>query len=450
MSLFTGLLLQACATVHTNAPASIPPAPAAWQGQSGSAVVEPDWWAGFGDPMLTQCVRQALLRNTDLRIAYARVAEARALSAAQHGAEWPSLDLGLGAERSRSISEVTGKPYYSTSGQAQFQASYEVDLWGRIKALGEAADANLAASEAARDSAALAVASTTAAAYINLRALDERLDLARRTLVSRESAIALARAREQTGYASKLELAQAEAEYRATAQAVPQLELAASRQEHALQILLGVASGAIERSTSETPMRLPALPDAGVPSDLLHRRPDIAVAEAQVVASDAQLAAAKAQLLPSLRLSGALGGVGSSVLTGDPFKVWSLGGSILAPIFNGGRLRAQVEVNASRRDQALIGYEKTVLVAFAEVEDQLAALALIRRQATELDAQYRAVQEALRIAHNRHEAGYASYLEELDAQRTLFSVEQSSVQLRADLLQAHVNLYRALGGGWQQ
>jgi NodT family efflux transporter outer membrane factor (OMF) lipoprotein len=306
------------------------------------------------------------------------------------------------------------------------------------------------ASVAARDAAALSVAAATASAYIGLRALDERLDLARRTLVSREAALSLARSRQQQGYASKLELAQAESEYRATAQAVPQLELAASRTEHALRVLLGATPGAVERGTTLSAIALPALPDAGLPSALLQRRPDVAASEAQLVASDAQLAAAKAQLLPSLRLTASFGTAGASTLHGDPFTLWGLGGSVLAPIFNGGRLRAQVEAGASRRDQALMGYEKTVLTAFAEVEDQLAALSLIERQAIELEAQRAAVQEALRIAHNRFRAGYASYLEELDAQRSLFSVEQLSVQLRADLLSAHVNLYRALGGGWSR
>jgi NodT family efflux transporter outer membrane factor (OMF) lipoprotein len=262
--------------------------------------------------------------------------------------------------------------------------------------------------------------------------------------------LSLARSRQQQGYASKLELAQAESEYRATAQAVPQLELAASRTEHALRVLLGATPGAVERGTPLSAIALPALPDAGLPSVLLQRRPDIAVSESQLVASDAQLAAAKAQLLPSLRLTASFGTVGASVWHGDPFTLWSLGGSVLAPIFDGGRLRAQVDASASRRDQALIGYEKTVLTAFAEVEDQLAALSYIVRQENELKAQRSALQEALRIAHNRFRAGYSSYLEELDAQRSLFGAEQLSVQLRADLLSAHVNLYRALGGGWSR
>lgn len=442
-------LLQACTTPAVTPSALLEP-PAAWQEPTGSEKVTADWWRAFGDPVLTGCVQQALAHNTDLRLASARIAEVRALGDIQHASELPSIDIGAGASRSRSVSVVNGQPYLSTAWQAQFQAAYEVDLWGRVRALGDAADATVLASVASRDAAALSVAASTAAAYIGLRALDERLALAQRTLLSREAALGVARSRHQQGYASKLELSQAEAEYRATAQALPTLELAARRQAHALRLLMGEAPGAVERGTALSALRLPPMPDAGVPSELLRRRPDIAVAEAQVAASEAQLAAARAQWLPSLHLSASLGRLGASVLRDDPFTVWSLGGSLLAPVFDAGRLRAQVDAGSSRRDQALIGYERAVLGAFAEVEDQLSALTLTQQQALALEAQRVAVQDALRIAHNRFRAGYASYLEELDAQRSLFSVEQLSVQLRADLLSAHVNLYRALGGGWSR
>jgi outer membrane protein, multidrug efflux system len=182
---------------------------------------------------------------------------------------------------------------------------------------------------------------------------------------------------------------------------------------------------------------------------LLRRRPDISIAELQVVAADAQLGAARAQLLPSVRLAASIGSVSASVLHGDPFTVWNLGGSVLAPIFNGGRLRALAEASASRRDQALIGYERTVLTAFAEVEAQLTAFARLQEQAVLAEAQRVAVAESLRIAGNRYREGYSSYLEELLAQRNLFTVEQSLLQQRSELLSTAVSVYRALGGGWE-
>jgi NodT family efflux transporter outer membrane factor (OMF) lipoprotein len=285
--------------------------------------------------------------------------------------------------------------------------------------------------------------------YVNLRALDARAEIARQTLAARASALDLARSRQQRGYTSALETQQSEAEYRATAAVVPQLTLLLRRQEHAISLLTGAAPGPVPRGLALTALTLAALPDVGLPSELLRRRPDIAGAEAQVAATDAQLAAARAQLLPSLKLSASLGSISSTALTGDPFKLWSLGGSILAPIFEGGRLRAGVRASDARREQALASYEKTVLAAFGEVEDQLAAVDELAQQAVEVEAQRAALQETLRVASNRYREGYASHLDELDAQRNLFSAQQAVLQLRADQLGARVALSRALGGGWQ-
>ncbi|MDM0027913.1 efflux transporter outer membrane subunit [Variovorax saccharolyticus] len=445
------LLLQACGSLPA-APTLAAAVPPSWQGAAAAAPgvpVRSGWWSAFGDPVLDGLVQQALAHNTDLRAAAARVAEARALADVQHAAAWPTLDFGLGGQRSRSISAATGKPYLSSVLQPQFQAAYEVDLWGRVSSLGQAADALVLSSEDTRDSAALSVAATTAASYINLRALDARLEVARQTLAARQSALELARSRQQRGYSSELETAQSEAEYRSTAQAIPQLELAIVRQEHVIDLLTGAAPGPVPRGLPLVELKLPALPDAGLPSELLRRRPDLASAEAQLAATDAQLAAARAQLLPSLHLGATLGSISSSALSGDPFKLWSIGGSVLAPIFDGGRLKAQVRASDARRELALASYEKAVLTAFAEVEDQLSAVGDLGRQGQQAEAQRVALQEAVRVATNRYREGYASYLDELDAQRNLFSAQQAELQLRADQLAAQVGLYRALGGGWQ-
>ncbi|MGI4777945.1 MAG: efflux transporter outer membrane subunit [Janthinobacterium lividum] len=452
--LAVALCLQGCSTVPPAAPTLAAGVPGTWQGQPVADALprrplEAGWWRAFGDPVLDELIAQALARNTDLRGAAARVAEARALGDVQRAAALPTLDFGVGESRSRSVSAATGRPYLSTVTQPQFQAAYEVDLWGRLDALNQAANAQLQASEAARASAALSVAATVASGYISLRALDARLIVARQTLEARASALDLARSRQSRGYTSALETQQSEAEYRATAAVIPQLQLAIRRQEHALGVLTGAAPGPVERGLPLTEIRLTPLPDTGLPSDLLRRRPDIAGAEAQLAATDAQLAAARAQLLPSLRLSATLGSLSSSALTGDPFRLWSVGGSILAPLFEGGRLRALVGASDARREQALAGYEKTVLTAFGEVEDQLAAVDEFARQSVEVEAQRVALQETLRVASNRYREGYASHLDELDAQRNLFSAQQTALQLRADELTARVNLDRALGGGWQ-
>lgn len=441
-------LLGACVSVAP--PPAFDAPPAAWRDAPGAGIaVQRDWWRGYNDPALSRLVETALEHNTDLRLAAARVAEAHALLDAQGAQQWPTLDLAGSATRARSVGAATGRPNLSTVSQPQFQAAYEVDLWGRLSSLTDAARANLLASQTGADSVRLSVAAAVASGYLGLRASDARLDVARRTLASRENALKLAQRRYDTGYTSRLELAQAQAEYRATAQVVPQLALAIRRQEDALSVLLGRAPQPIERGRPLAEIAAPALPAAGVPSQLLRRRPDIAQGEAQIAASDASLAAARAQLLPSLRLTGSIGSLESSLLHGDPIRVWSVGGSVLAPLFNAGRLRAGVRASAARRDQAVLGYQKTVLTAFAEVEDAMAAIAHLREQREQAVQQQQALAEALRIAHNRYNEGYASYLEELDAQRNLFNAELTALQLQGDALTAEVNLYKALGGGWE-
>ena len=239
---------------------------------------------------------------------------------------------------------------------------------------------------------------------------------------------------------------QAEAEYRATTQILPQVQLAIARQENALSTLTGVTPRAIPRGRPLSALAPPGVP-AGLPSDLLRRRPDIAQAEYSLAATDASLAAARAQFLPSLRLTGSAGLTLSTALA-DPVSIWSIGASILAPLFQGGRLTANVEGAAARRDQAAFTYQRTALTAFREVEDNLAAVDRLAAQRRELEAQRTATAEALRHATNRYRAGYATYLEQLDAQRTLLNVDLTLVQLRADQINSVIALYQAMGGGW--
>lgn len=449
LALVGALNLAGCAQAPLQ-PVPTPEPPAAWRHPVGSAALQAAWWAGFGDPTLVALVREALANNQDLRLAAARVAEARALATAQHAAFWPSLDAGLVAGRSRSISDVTLKPYLSTGHQELFQASYEVDLWGRIDAIAQAADLGEEASRAARDSVALSVAASVAQAYIGLLELDAQLDLARRQTDSRARTLALVRRRLDHGYASQLELAQTSAEQHAGAQAIPQILRALERQEAQLNLLLGRRPGPIERGGSLSALQPCALPDAGLPSELLRRRPDIHSAERQVAASDAQLAAARTQWLPALRLNASLGRVGASVLRGDPFTIWSLGGSVLAPIFNGGRLQALAQASQARRDQALAAYERTVLAAWGEVEVQLNSREQQQVQWEEAQAQHRAMADSLRITRRRVQEGQASALEERQAERALIAAEQNLATLQAGLLQTQVALYRALGGGWSE
>jgi len=399
----------------------------------------------LGDPVLTALVERALANNVDVATAAARVREARAQERLARAQLVPSLDLGVGATDSRSIGAL-GTPIESTAVQPLFQAAYEVDLFGRIDQQVEAARQGFLASEAAADAVALSVAAATTTGYVTLRALDARLEIVQETLFSRAEALRIARDRAEAGYTSELELRQAEAEYEATAQLIPQAELQVTRQENALSLLAGDVPRAIERGATLPELRQPPIP-AGLPSDLLRRRPDIAQAEFTLASSDATLAAARAQFLPQVRLTGSAGAVLSSAL-GDPVALWSVGGSLLAPLFSGGRLEAQADTAAARRDQAAFAYRRTVLTAFREVEDNLAAGQRLREQRARLEAQRDAVAEALRHATNRYQAGYSSYLEQLDAQRALLNVELSLVQVESDQLNALVATYQAMGGGW--
>lgn len=450
-------MLAACAALLAGCriPVQPPPQPTlvvppAWTGQVGPGTpVERDWWRAFGDPALDRLVARALARNNDVRTAQSRLQEYRARIQVARSAQEPTLSVGLSPTRARAIGPF-GTPIESTSLSASFQAAYELDPFGRLGNVTEAARLDYAAQQAAADATALSVAANMASGYLNLRGLDAQLDLARATLASRQRSLELARRQFEVGYSSRLELSQAEAEYRATAAVVPQLERAITQQENALDVLAGANPGPVERGTAFAGLNAPAI-QPGLPSELLRRRPDVASAERAVAAADASLAAARDQMLPSLRLTASLGAYAHDLptLLHSPAELWSVGGSILAPLFDAGRLRAQAEISASLRDRAVFAYEGAVRNAFADTDNALEAVRRLREQLDEAEARRVAAAEVLRIAHNRYRNGYSSYLEELDAQRNAFGAENTVLQLRASWLQAHVDLYRALGGGWK-
>jgi NodT family efflux transporter outer membrane factor (OMF) lipoprotein len=443
--------LAGCRIAVQDPPASTLALPAAWRAplQVGpNAPVEKEWWRAFGDPVLDNLVAQALAHNGDLRTARSRLQEYQARIQVARSSQEPSLSINGGPTRARVIS-ATGTPAESTTITGNVQAAYELDPFGRLEAATRAARFDYAAQQAAADAVALSVAANTASGYLNLRGLDAQLALARQTVASRRQSLELARRQFEVGYSSRLELSQAEAEYRNTAAVVPQLERSITQQENALSVLVGASPGQVARGAELGVLRPPGIAP-GLPSELLRRRPDIAQAESALAALDASLAAARDQMLPSLRLTASVGGYAHNLpdLLGAGTGLWSIGGSVLAPIFDGGRLRAQAEISASLRDRAVFAYESVVRNAFAETENGLTAVQRLREQLEQAEARRVATLETLRIAHNRYRNGYSSYLEELDAQRNNFSAETNALQLRASWLAAHVDLYRALGGGW--
>ncbi|MAF63202.1 MULTISPECIES: efflux transporter outer membrane subunit [Sphingomonadales] len=446
IAVLTGaLLLSACAPALQDAPqgASVA-APVAWRTDLGmTAPVEAQWWQAFGDPQLSALVEKARANNPDVQIAAARVEEARATERGSRGLLLPSLGLSVDGAARREVSPF-GQGLNSLAAQPAFRASYELDLFGKNAARVDAASANVAASEASEEAARLSVTAATATGYITLLALDARLVVLDETVAARQQALKFARDRAEVGYTSQLELRQAEAEYQAAVQLVPQLKAQIARQENALAVLTGELPGAIVRGGTLDALRQPAAP-ATLPSELLRRRPDIAAAEYRIAAADAQMRAARAQFMPSINL-GASAGLAISDLLADPISLWSLGGSILAPIFQGGRLTAQLDGAAAQRDQAAWAYRSAALNAFREVEDRMAVLANLTEQETSLRAQRVAVADALRHASNRYRAGYTAYIEQVDAQRALLGVDLSLIQTRADELTTLVGLYQAVGG----
>lgn len=442
-------MLAACAGPPVK-PAPVPPlsAPQNWRsGETIPVAVDPRWWQGFGDPAMSALIERALANNSDVGIAAGRLREARANLQAARATLLPTLDAGVSGGRSRSISAF-GTAEVQNAAQPQLQAAYEVDLFGRLSDQRSAARNAYLASAAARDAVRLSVAGAAASSYILLLSLDQRLAIARSTLDARATSLKLAASRVNNGYSPRLELQQAQAEYDATAAIIPQIELAISRTEHALNQLAGDVPGGVPRGGTLDGLDRPAV--AGeLPSELLRRRPDIAQAEYQLAAADKSLAAARKRFLPQVRLS-ATAGAAFSTLLPDPITLWSVGGSILAPIFEGGRLRAQAEAAGGQRDQAAFAYRRAVLAGFRESEDALAAISRLDEQLALAIHQRAMLAETLRLATNRYREGYSPYLEQLDAQRQLLSADLNLAQIRADGLSARVQLFQAMGGGWDE
>lgn len=446
------LLLAACAGPRPASPpdaAVVPPSNWRTAPSALTAKVSTTWWQAFDDPVLTGMVDTALANNIDIALAAERVAEARGQFHLAQARTLPDIVGAAGGGRDREINPGFGVPEYQNSYKAEISISYDLDLFGRLAYATDAARATLLSTEAARDNVRLAVAATAASGYVTLRALDARLAVLRATLATRAGSLKIVRRRVEAGYSSQLDLAQAEGDYQAAAQLIPASELAITQQEDGLSVLLGANPRAIERGVTLDQLALPTVP-VTVPSALLSRRPDIRAAEDRLIAADRSLDSARAAFMPEVQLAASGGLVGSTLLAvSSPQWIWALGGSILAPIFDSGRLQAQQETVAAQRNQAAFAYRKAALTAFQEVENGLASVQRLSEEESTLVAQRDILSRTLRIATNRYLAGYSPYLDQLDAERQLLSVQLALVRSRADRVNAVIGLYQALGGGWQ-
>ena len=430
--------------------------PQSWRAAAADtqALRADEWWKLFDDPLLDRLVDAALAGNRDIKIAAARILEARANVVVARSFLYPQVTAQTTAARTRAASSVT-PPGASPVGEdyrLQGDLSFELDLWGRLRRASEAARADLLATRYAREVTRLALISTAANGYFNLRSLDLQRDIALRTVASRAESLSLTQKRFRGGVVSELDVRQAEAEYQAASAIIPDLQRQIIVQEDALSTLLGRYPGEIQRGKTINAISVPPDVPVGLPSELLARRPDILATEQSLIAANAQIGAAKAAYFPSISLTGLLGVESaelSSLLRGGS-RIWQAGVGAGLPIFNVGRIGAQVDAASARQEQALQQYRQTIETAFAEVEDALAALRTAREKYNTIEAQAKALRRSLRLADLRYRNGQSAYIEVLDAERNLFNAELGQVQTRQSQLAALVQLYKALGGGWER
>ncbi|MEN2471652.1 efflux transporter outer membrane subunit [Burkholderia sp. GS2Y] len=430
--------------------------PASFRFAFGEAVdvANSAWWEQFQDPTLNALIATALAENRDVKVASARVDEFLGQFVSTRSALFPQVAAGFDAARQRSsrsgaIPLPPTVPSVSNQFQATLSATWDLDLFGKVRRETEAARANLRASEEARRATILTLVASVASSYITLRSLDRQLEIAKATTASRADSVKVFTARFNGGEVSQMELAQSQSEYETTLATIPQLETQIAQQEDALSVLLGRNPGPIVRGRALAELEAPAVP-AGLPADLLERRPDLLQAEQNLIAQNALIGAARALYFPSISLTGLFGSVSaqfSNLFTG-PARVWSFAGSATLPIFTGGNITGQVRQAEARQQEALYAYQKAIEVAFQQVEDALIGSQKSREQLATQARQIDALRTYERLARLRYEGGYTSYIEVLDAERTLFNAELSYTQTRSATLTSLVNLYMAMGGGW--
>jgi multidrug efflux system outer membrane protein len=450
------LILAGCAV----GPAYHRPAlnvPASYRGEAGGAtnsLADLPWWQVFRDDQLQSLIREALTNNFDLRIAIARVEQARAQVAEARAALLPQIDYGAIAAGGKNVAANNEPSPTGTEGTVfggDVNATWEIDLWGRIRRQTEAARAQFLASEEARRDVMISLVAEVAQDYFQLLALDRQLQIAIESTNSYGGSLKIFTQRLQGGVASKLETTSAEALLDAAAATVPDLEQQIALQENQINTLLGRNPGSVARTNPALETELPPDVPAGLPSTLVERRPDVREAEQQLRAANALVGVAEANFFPQLDLTGLFGRVSPELatLTAGQSVAWSAAASLTGPIFHGGALRAQYRQAQAARDQAALQFQSTVLTSFQEVSNELLARQKLAVERTDRARAVTAFQEALRIAQERYRLGTASYYEVLQQQQQLFPAENTLVQTELNQLLAVVQLYRALGGGWE-
>ncbi|MFB9128326.1 efflux transporter outer membrane subunit [Paraburkholderia dipogonis] len=407
------------------------------------------WWSQFNDPVLDGLIQRALDQNKDLAIAAARVDEFYGRLMTTRAGLFPQVGANFAGGRGRSVPAPGFAPAVGNQVQLDVMASWEIDLFGRLRRMTEAARADYLGTQAAQQATRIALISSVATSYLLLRDLDQRLEISKSTLASRSDALSLFQERFTGGVVSQLQVSQAKSEYESAQASVYAFQQQIAQQENALSLLLGDNPGPIPRGKWLTQLSAPAIP-AGLPSSLLERRPDILQAEQALVSANASIGAARAQYFPSISLTGMFGAA-STALSGlwtGPARIWSFAGAISQPIFTGGAITGSVRTAEAQQQEALFSYEQAIQSAFADVENALVGVARVRDQLQATNRQVEALAQYASLARDLYEGGYTSYLEVLDAERSLFNAQLQQSQLQDQQLAEIVALYKALGYGW--
>jgi multidrug efflux system outer membrane protein len=412
------------------------------------------WWDVFQDDRLRELIRTALQQNLDLRIAATRILEAQAQLGITRADQFPTVDGGASTSRNRvpkSVVPFPLEPYQSSDFQLTATAAWEVDFWGKYRRATEAARASLLASEWGRRAVATSLVSQVASGYFEMRAFDLQLDVATRTLASRRESLRLTEVTTRGGATSLVDVREAEQLVFNAAATIADLERQIAQQENYLSVLLGRNPSDVPRGASlEQQTHLPEVP-VGLPSALLERRPDVRQAEQLLIAANANIGVAKAAYFPQISLT-ASGGVESPALSNlftAPAGLWSIGAGLTQPIFNAGRIRSRVALSKAQQEEAVLTYQNTIQQSLRDVSDALVGYRKGRDFREQQQLLNRSAADARRLAEIRYRGGATSYLEVLDSDTRMFSAELGVTQAELAELLAFVQIYRALGGGWQ-
>jgi outer membrane protein, multidrug efflux system len=422
------------------------------------SLADTKWFDVFKDDRLQELIREALASNYDLREAVARIYAARANYGIARSDQFPTVGGGsdvIGERRSRSgtVDLPNTVDQERSFGSVLLNlVTFEVDVWGRLRKATEAARADLLAAEETRKAVTTTLVSDVATSYFNLRELDFELEIAKRTLASRQNSLRLIRLRQERGVSNMLEVRQAEELVYSAAEVIPAVEQGIQQQENFLSFLIGKNPEAISRGVALTDQQMPPSVPAGLPSDLIDRRPDVRAAEQNLVSANAQIGVARAAYFPRITLTSFLGfesGQLTSLFSGSR-NVWAYAPQVTQPIFTAGRIKSNVRFTQAQRQVLLINYERVIQNAFREVSDSLIAYRKVKEVRAERERLVVTLKDRARLAYLRYTGGVSNLLEALDADRELFDAELSLARARRDDLLSVVQLYKALGGGWQQ